>query len=297
MGYSFVDQRLKAGQLIILDGATGTELQRRGMAMEPTAWCGAFGPENRAVLEQVHGDYIKAGAHVITANTFATSRMILKRAGLGDKFAEVNHLAVDAAKAATNGKDVAVAGSISHMIPRRDLHGETSDTEISESYQELADFLVGAGVDLIMLEMMFAPERMSFAFEAAKSTGLPIWAGFSARRGADGQVLSFHQSKDIPFADIVEILEDFDVEAAGIMHSESEVTGDALEILKSAFDGPLTAYPDSGHMKMPDWQFEEVISVPDFIEFARGWRENGAQVIGGCCGLGVEHIAALGIIE
>ena len=297
MGYAVVAQRLAEGRLVILDGATGTELQRRGVAMEPTAWCGAFGPENRAVLEAVHRDYIAAGAQVITANTFATSRMVLNRAGLGDRFAEISGLAVEAAKAAAEGTDVAVAGSLSHMIPRRDLHGETSDAEIAESYLELAGFLADAGVDLILLEMMFAPERMRFAFDAALSTGLPVWAGFSARRGAGGKVLSFHQSREIPFAKIVAILASYDVHAAGIMHSESEVTGDALAILREVFDGPLTAYPDSGHMKMPDWQFEEVIAVEDYLSYARGWRETGVQVIGGCCGLGVDHIAALGSLE
>ena len=293
MGYSAIDQRLKAGQLVILDGATGTELQRRGVKMEPTAWCGALAPENRAVLEAVHRDYIAAGAQVITANTFATSRMVLDRAGLGDKFFEINSLAVEAAWAAAEGTDVAVAGSLSHMIPRRDLHGETSVIEISDSFQELAEFLAEAGVDLILLEMMFAPERMIPAFEAATSTGLPVWAGFSARRSPGGEVLSFHQSREIPFQIILQLLQSFKVDAAGIMHSESEVTGDALEMLRRVYHGPLTAYPDSGHMKMPDWQFEEVIPVEDYLGFARGWRDLGVQVIGGCCGLGVDHIAAL----
>ena len=297
MGYAAVAQRLGEGGLVILDGATGTELQRRGVAMEQTAWCGALAPENRAILEAVHRDYIAAGAQVITANTFATSRMVLDRAGLGDRFTEINQLAVGAARTAAEGTNVAVAGSLSHMIPRRDLHGETSDAEIAESFRELAAFLANAGVDLILLEMMFAPERMRFAFEAATATGLPVWAGFSARRGVGGEVLSFHQSRDIPFAEILAILEEFEVQAAGVMHSESEVTGDALALIREVFDGPLTAYPDSGHMKMPDWQFEEVISVPEYLGFARDWRDRGVQVIGGCCGLGVDHICALRGIE
>ena len=75
------------------------------------------------------------------------------------------------------------------------------------------------------------------------------------------------------------------------------LTDCALAILREVFDGPLTAYPDSGHMKMPDWQFEEVIAVEDYLSYARGWRETGVQVIGGCCGLGVDHIAALGSLE
>lgn len=294
MSYAAVRQKIARGELVILDGATGTELQRRGVEMEPTAWCGAWTVENRAVLEGVHRDYIEAGAEVITANTFATSRMILKRAGLGGSFDEINRTAVQAALTAAEGTGAVVAGSLSHMIPRVDLHGVTSDSEIAESFAELACLLKDAGCEMILLEMMFAPERMHFAFDAACATGLPVWAGFSARRGAMGEVLSFHQSREIPFADILGVLSDFPVEAAGIMHSESEVTGDALALLRGTFAGPLTAYPDSGHMKMPEWQFEEVIAIPDFLEYAKGWRADGVAVVGGCCGLGVDHIRALG---
>lgn len=293
MSYAAIAQRLSDGDLVVLDGATGTELQRRGVAMEPTAWCGAAALEGQAALEAVHRDYITAGAHVVTANTFATSRMVLDRAGLGDRFEEINRVAVDAALAAAEGTDVAVAGSLSHMIPRRDLHGETSDAEIADSFGELAMLLKEAGCDLILLEMMFAPERMHFAFEAAAATGLPVWAGFSARRAADGSVLSFHHNRDIPFAEIPAILAGYDIAAAGLMHSESEVTADALTEVRKHFQGPLTAYPDSGHMKMPEWQFEEIIPIPDFVDYARRWRTQGVQVIGGCCGLGPDHIAAL----
>lgn len=297
MTYTEVAKRLELGEVVLLDGATGTELQRRGVPMEPTAWCGAGTVEGRTILEAVHRDYIAAGAGVITANTFATSRMVLSRAGLGERFEEINRTAVDAALAAADGTGAIVAGSLSHMVPRRDLHVETSDTEIAESFAELAALLKEAGCALILLEMMFAPERMRFAFEAAAATGLPVWAGFSARRGAGGEVLSFLQGRDIPFAEIPAILKDFHVQAAGLMHSESEVTGDALALIREVFDGPLTAYPDSGHMKMPEWQFEEIISVPDFLAFAQGWREQGVQVFGGCCGLGVDHISALNQIH
>ena len=103
MAYAAIAQRLSEGGFVVLDGATGTELQRRGAAMEPTAWCGAAALEGQAALEAVHRDYIAAGADVITANTFATSRMVLDRAGLGDKFEEINRVAVDAALAAAEG--------------------------------------------------------------------------------------------------------------------------------------------------------------------------------------------------
>ena len=77
------------------------------------------------------------------------------------------------------------------------------------------------------------------------------------------------------------------------MHTPSDVVGDAVAILRRAFDGPLTAYPDSGYFKMPHWQFEDVIAPDELLRFATEWVANGVQIVGGCCGLSPEHIAAL----
>jgi methionine synthase I (cobalamin-dependent) len=164
---------------------------------------------------------------------------------------------------------------------------------MADAFGELAQLLAGEGCDLIILEMMFYPERMGPAFAAAIATGLPVWAGFSARRGTDGQVLSFAPEPDIPFAEIVAVLKDHDVAAAGIMHTGADVIGDALDILNAEFSRPLMAYPDSGYFKSPSWQFEEVMPPGELHRFAAQWIDQGVQIVGGCCGLSPEHIAAL----
>ena len=82
--YEILFARIKAGGVVILDGATGTELERRGASMDTAAWCGVATKENVTLLEQVHLDYIHAGSEVITANTYASSRLMLTAAGLGD---------------------------------------------------------------------------------------------------------------------------------------------------------------------------------------------------------------------
>jgi homocysteine S-methyltransferase len=77
------------------------------------------------------------------------------------------------------------------------------------------------------------------------------------------------------------------------MHTPSDLISDGLQILRAVFDGPLMAYPDSGYFKSPNWAFENVIRPEDLRHFAEDWIEQGVQVLGGCCGLGPEHIAAL----
>ena len=287
---------------MILDGGTGTELQRRGVPMDPEAWCGPASLENADVLEAIHRDYIAAGADVITANTYASSRLMLGPAGFADRFAEINRTAVAAAlraRDASGRDDVLVAGSLSHMCPfvggtgRQDTARAPSQAEMADAFGELAALLGDEGCELILLEMMYDPERAAPAFEAALATGLPVWAGFSARRGDDGRVLTFTEDRDVAFEELVPLLRRFDVAAAGVMHTPSNITGEAIAILRRGFGGPLLAYPDSGYFAMPDWKFEDVIPPAEFLRFATGWAEDGVQILGGCCGLSPAHIAAL----
>ena len=303
MGYGRIRQALSAGQTVLLDGATGTELERRGASMDPEAWCGPAVLDHFDTLKEVHKAYIDAGADIITANTYASSRLMLKGAGYADRVAEINSRAITAALEArreSGAEDrVAVAGSLSHMFPMTpeqafaDPDRVPSPAEVSAAFTELAGLLKDGGCDMILLEMMYHPDRMDAAFSAATETGLPVWAGFSARAGANGEVLSFTAETDLPFQEVAAILTGYAVDAAGIMHTSSNVVGPALDIIRGVYDGPLTAYPDSGYFKMPSWQFEDIISPADLRIYAEGWVAQGAQALGGCCGLSPEHIRAL----
>jgi len=254
------------------------------------------------VLEGIHGDYIKAGANIVTANTYASSRLMLGPAGFGDQFEEINRTAIRAALRAreVSGRDdVLVAGSLSHMCPvikgtsQQDGGQAPSQDEMADAFGELATLHREEGCDLILLEMMYYPERFDAIFTAALETGLPVWAGFSARHGENGRLLSFATDRDIPFEDLMPVLNKYNVAAAGIMHTPSNAIGEGLAVIRGVFNGPLTAYPDSGYFKMPNWQFDDVIPPEELLQFATGWIENGVQVVGGCCGLSPEHIAAL----
>lgn len=293
---------MESRQLTILDGGTGTELERRGVPMDPQAWCGRASLGNADVLTAIHLDYIAAGADIITANTYASSRLMLEAAGAADDFVEINRTAVSAALRArreSGRNDVLVAGSLSHMCPMQggtadpDLTREPPDDEMAAAFTELANLLRDEGCDLILLEMMYYPQRIPHAIAAATATGLPVWAGFSARLGANGDVVSFAPESEIPFRELTRFLDGHDIAAAGVMHTPSNVIGPAIELLRQDFDGMLYAYPDSGFFRMPNWQFEDVIPPAEFQEYAREWQAAGVQAIGGCCGLSPEHIAVL----
>ena len=305
VSYTDVKRRLDAGEIVVIDGATGTELQRRGAQMDPSAWCGPASLDNSELLTQVHLDYIAAGADVITANTFASSRLMLTPAGFADRVDEINQVAVSAAlharELATSkwpDRKIAVAGSLSHMVPvaagtaKVDQTKVPSNNELADAFGELANILRSSGVDHIMLEMMYEPNRVPIALNAALETGLPVWFGMSARRAKDGRVISFDQHNEFPLEEITKLIPKTGVDVAGVMHTGAELIGDSLDILRKNFSGPLAAYPDSGFFEMPDWRFVDVISPERLETFFVEWFKHGAQVIGGCCGLTVDHIHA-----
>src|SRR5215211_937560 len=111
-----VQERLDAGEIVILDGAMGTELQRRGVPMDDVAWDAAALATHPDVVREVHEDYIEAAADVITTNTFATARHVLQPAGLGHHFRSLNTRPVTLAREARENVaqgSVSIPGAIS----------------------------------------------------------------------------------------------------------------------------------------------------------------------------------------
>lgn len=296
-----IRRRLAAGEVLLLDGATGTELEKRGARMSDGAWCALATESDPDILRGVHEDYIRAGADLIVANTFANTRHMLEAAGHADKVERLATRAVEIAQAArdaaADGRDVAVAGSISHMMPmvtgdqKHDPSKMPSDEVVLANFRELAGYLADAGVDLIMLEMMSRPRHIGLALQAASETGLPVWCGMSARH-EDGAIVGFAW-ESAPFEEVIAAALAGPAEVVGLMHTNVTITGPALQMLRKTWKGPMLAYPDSGHFEMPHWQFVDVIEPTSLVREARAWIGTGVQAIGGCCGLGLEHIKTI----
>jgi len=311
---SIVDEKLKRGDVVILDGAIGTEIQNRGVTMDIDAWCGRATLTHPEVILGLHTDYIAAGADVITTNTFSSNRFVLEPAGLVDQFEEVNRKAVALAQQArdSTGCDVAIAGSMSSMAPLAHMQQAPSSVSATEDYHRLANLLAEAGCDLLVCEMMMTPGHAEAVVKAARDTGLPVWIGISAHED-NGQVLTMPAPKVKSGRSIDDrqllmrrrrntqelsgfarsLLTD-GAAAAGIMHSAVEDTVPGLETLKTVWSGPLLAYAHSGHFAPPDWRFVDVIAAEAYAETAASWvADHGVQIVGGCCGLGPDHIRAI----
>ena len=292
--------KLGEGEVVLLDGATGTELQRRGVPMDGEAWCALATLTHPDVLRAVHEDYVRQGCDVVTANTFANARHMMARAGREGDTRLAYRRAVEIAREARErlgAGHVAVAGSISTMRPvlkgadRRDPAAAVPLAEARANLREAADTLAEAGADLLLLEMIGDLDWGGAALEAAVATGLPVWVGTSVRRGEHGEIASFHPGGP-SFPDLVRGLSDLGPQAMGVMHCAIPDTGPALDALRAVWDGPVLAYPEVGWFEMPDWRFVE-IEPAAFAEAALGWIGQGTRIVGGCCGLGPMHIQAL----
>ena len=292
-----LQERLDRGEVIILDGATGTELERRGVPMHGVSWSAAALKTHPDVVRQVHEDFIRAGADIIITNTFATARHNLEGAGMGELVRELNTKAValaqEAREAAAVDRPVYVAGSMSTSRFRLESGLMPSVEQEKANYREQAQLLVEAGVDLIMLEMMADVEHSSYAIEAAVSTGLLTWVGYSCRPNEDDPDVLLLRSQGETFAEALDSLMPLGGSLVSVMHTRVEDTAPALRVVQEHWRGPVGSYPHSGKFRMPNWQFADIISPQGFLAEAQKWVEMGVQLLGGCCGLGPEHIRLL----
>ncbi|HEU4616930.1 MAG TPA: homocysteine S-methyltransferase family protein [Gammaproteobacteria bacterium] len=284
--------RSAAGRVLLVDGATGTELRRRGVELDPVAWSGPASLSHAQLLEDIHADYLRAGAEVVTTNTFGTNRFVLTAAGYGDRFETVNRAAFDAACRARDAvrPTAAIAGSISCLPPGFDTMRYPDPETESAAYLELAALLADLGVDLLVLEMMEDVEHASRACEAARQVGLPFWIGVSARFDHEGRRLVAYDFPETPLADVLDALLPVAPAAVNVMHTPIDAVAAALDEVGAKWHGYRGAYPEIGDASA---RAAREASPDGLAELALKWTAAGARILGGCCGTTPAHIAAL----
>ena len=301
---STLSDRLKNREIILLDGGVSTEIQKRGVSMDEDVWSGIAHRTHPEITLQVHEDYIRSGSQVITANTYSTARHVLERINMGDQVRSLNEEAVQLAmKARDNAAndEVWVAGSISSMAPFNNEEEVEVGESVESNYREIAEILAESGVDLLILEMMRETVNSILVIEAALSTGLPVWIGYSAMMADDGKNVITWRWKNVkskpPTGDFEELVKEtvnLGVDAAGIMHSQVMDTEPALEVMNRHWHGPKLVYAETGKLEKPDWNFKEICTPEKYSEVLKNWvSSHGVQIVGGCCGTGPEHIRIL----
>jgi S-methylmethionine-dependent homocysteine/selenocysteine methylase len=290
-----ITHRLAAGEILLMDGATGSELHRRGVNVSKGAELGKLGPWSATanidapeVVRQVHEDYLRIGADIITSNNFWTSAARLGMVGLADQWEKYTRAAGEIAVAARDAinPEAYVAGGIAPPV-----HGD-----LREAFVDQTRVLTEVDVDLMLAEYVGYLADFPVAVEAAASTGLPVILG--VRHVTTEGKLQYGDT----FEDLARVLEGKPVAAILLMCSDPPAISASLPKLRAVWDGPMGAYANIGYKINPNfgqpgeqWHIidQETYDPQRYAGFVGEWIDMGAQIVGGCCATGPEHIAAL----
>jgi S-methylmethionine-dependent homocysteine/selenocysteine methylase len=268
----------------------GTELQRRGIDTTLPLWSARALVASPEAVGAIHREEVRAGADVLTANTFRTHRRTLEKEGLGERAAELTALAVSLARAAAagSGREVFVAGSLSPLEDCYRPELVPDDAALDREHREQAESLATAGVDLLLLETHNTVRELAAAARAAKATGLPFVA--SMVTDGTGRLLSGE-----PIESAVRALDVLEPGALSINCVPARrLAFDLSRLSASTPDLPLGAY---GNLGVPEdesgWTFTDSLTPDAYADCAKRWLATGARIVGGCCGTTPAHTAAL----
>jgi len=281
---SSILERIQKGERITADGATGTNLQKRGLppGLSSEQWV----LDNPEAILQLHRDFIAAGAQIILTSTFGASPARLEGSKLAGQVIQINRRAVELARTAAQGSDVLVAGSIGPSGKLLKPFGPLSEQEAVESFMEQARSLTDSGADLLVIETQFDLQEAKAAIQGVRSaSSLPLVCSFSFDRGTR----SIMGVKPAQFGSEMNKL---NVDLVGINCGRSlEENLAVLKELHQVTNLPIWFKPNAG---LPETDTEGNatyrISPQEMSQHVPEWIAAGAQVIGGCCGASPEHL-------
>ena len=273
---------LLSKQVVIGDGAMGTMLYQQGVFVNTCF--DELNLTNKGLIKEVHASYINAGADYIETNTFGANEYKLSKYGLADKTEEINLAAVEIAKECA-GDDVLVAGSMGPLGCQITKHSKMSKEQARKYFEDQARYLAEAGVDFLLLETFARVDELLVAVDAAAKTGLEIIAQLAVND--DLRAIFGGPIKKA----IKKVAEHPAVTVAGL----NCVVGPlpmlkALQEIRGVTEKPISISPNAGRPQEVEGR-SIYMSTPEYMsEYAKRFYENGAKIIGGCCGTTPEHI-------
>lgn len=278
-------QQLLQTGVVMLDGATGTNLQKAGMPIGvcPEDWI----LENPQVLVDLQQQFVAAGSQIVYAPTFTGNRLKLAEYGLEDRLVEINQGLVALSKKAVQGKAL-VAGDMTMTGQQLYPMGELTFEELVDVYKEQAKALYEGGADLFVVETMMSLQETRACVLAIKDVcDLPIMATLTFEK--DGRTL-YGTPPEVG----VVVLQSLGVDAVGLNCSTGPA--DMVDVVKKMYEYaeiPLIAKPNAG---LPELEGETTVYKTTPEEFAKDGKlliDAGAHIVGGCCGTTPDHMRAL----
>lgn len=271
---------------VLLDGATGTNLQKAGMPVGvcPEQWI----LENSEVLIDLQKQYVEAGTDILFAPTFTASRIKLKEYGLEDHLEEMNRKLVALSKEAAKGTNALVAGDLTMTGEQLYPLGDMMFEDLVDVYKEQAKIIADAGADLFVVETMMSLQECRAAVLAIREVcDLPVMVSLTYNE--DGRTL---YGTD-PVTAVV-VMQSLGADAVGMNCSTGpEAMLEPIAKMAEYATIPLLAKPNAGMPELIDGQTVFNVEPEEFAEVGKKLVEEGAAIIGGCCGTTPAHIRAL----
>ena len=298
-GYARVAQSIAMDRCVVLDGAIGTELidvSGERPEVEEHLWGITAVVEDPKEVQGVHRRYVDAGCDVLSTNTWGLPTAVrqpdaqLVKGGRPVHWMDVARQAVRLARAAAEeggrGDECAVAFSV---------NGDVDTPDGQETVRLLARVFEDDPPDLILMETLSLVRGSTYAtVERLLESGLPVWLSFRRCRHGVCGVYGEHWGgpEGDAFGRDVRRFEEMGVSALLINCMPPDHVPGMVSWLRDFTDLPLGVYPNLGYLSAGGWRSETAIGGAEYAELALEWRREGAQIVGGCCGVGPEHVAA-----
>ena len=271
-----------AHQILVCDGAIGTELRKRIPSYLQCVDACNISTEHAEKVAVVHRAYVDAGADVIQTNTYQANREALAVHGLAEQVEEINRTGVSLARAAAQ-ETCYVAGSVG-QIPFQTIVGARSPRPYSTKtirrlFKEQMDALVDEGVDLLVLETFVSPKQAEIATKQALTYGVPVIVEISGVSG--GTVGS-----GLDVRVFAQALEQLGAHAVGINCRGPHDLVEAMELLAPVIKAPIVVQPNAGNPRVEQGEIavSYTVEAEVFSDYVGKLVELGANMIGGCCG-------------
>ena len=273
---------LADGKVHVLDGAMGTMLYAKGFFLN--VCYDELNLKQPKLVQEVHEEYVRAGAEILETNTFGANPVKLGSYGLADDTEKINQAAAELARRASGGR-ASVIGAIGPLGVRIEPFGPTSREEAFAYFRRQAQGLIAGGVDGFILETFSDVNEIHEALRAVRNlSDLPVIAQMTI--GDDG--LTHYGTAPETFA---KQLTDWGADAVGVNCSVGPAgVLEAVEKLVKATDLPISAVPNAGLPKDVGDRKIYLASPEYMASYARRMIESGARIVGGCCGTTPEHI-------
>lgn len=275
---------LARGEVLLLDGGTGTELERRLGPLASPAWSASALLNRLDVVAAIHRDFVAAGADIVVANTFRVNPLALEIAELGSYGPSTARFAITAARA--SGARF-VAASVGPAADCYQPEAAPDDARLRDDHARRVAWMKEADATLLWIETMNSIREAEIAARAARSAGLAFTLSFVTCQ--TGNLLSGES-----IADAVKAVEPLRPIALGLNCIPPSAITAQLPILRAATNRPLMAYGHVGNRyPTPGWSISEAPSCEEYAYHVEEWIACGARIVGGCCGTTPDHIRAV----